>query len=276
MADPTPAAIPAPIKPAHPSLSPLIQSSLAAFESVDLDEMENVALLNRVDTKYLLTERQLAVILQRACAHYRVLTINNARAGAYRSLYFDTPDFRMYLDHHNGLRDRYKVRVRQYVTSSIAFLEVKRKTNRDRTVKTRIPVSPALNSLLGVEGGFVEQQTPYRVHQLLPDLANSFLRTTLVGRDVPERVTLDFGLQTTLRGAEWHFPGLVIAEVKQAKFDAQSPFVRELRALHVEARSFSKYCMGIALLVPDIRANRFKAHRLFLDRLLAVRRTNPE
>ena len=256
------------------ALSAPVSAALLPFDSVILDEMENVALLNRVDTKFLLSEADLVTILGRVNSYYRVLTINGVRAGHYASLYFDTPDYRMYLDHHNGLRDRFKVRVRQYVDSGVAFLEVKRKTNRERTLKTRIPVRPDLMSLLGAEGGFVESETPYRAHMLHPGLSNSFARTTLVGRELSERVTLDFGLRLALGDAEVLLPGLVIAEVKQPKFTTDSPFVRGLRALHIEPRSFSKYCMGLVLLEPHLKSNTFKVHRLFLEQLLAGRRTH--
>ncbi|MBK8341295.1 MAG: VTC domain-containing protein [Flavobacteriales bacterium] len=69
--------------------------------------------------------------------HYRLLEVDGVRGAEYRSLYFDSPALRHYLDHHNGRTLRSKVRFREYVGSGLCFLEVKRKTGTGRTDKAR-------------------------------------------------------------------------------------------------------------------------------------------
>ncbi len=63
---------------------------------------------------------------------------------------FDTPEFELFRWHHAGGRNRYKVRARQYVESRYTFLEVKHKTNKQHTVKSRL--SRARQMLAKVRG----------------------------------------------------------------------------------------------------------------------------
>ena len=108
------------------------------YSPINLDEMEMVSLLNRKDTKFLMSTHQLLNSMRSLQDDYRILSINGKRLNHYRSLYFDTPDFRLYNMHVNGRADRYKVRSREYTDSQLSFLEVKHKTNKDRTIKDRL------------------------------------------------------------------------------------------------------------------------------------------
>ena len=83
---------------------------LARFEPVSLRDLDDVALQDRVDTKMLLTVNQLCSALHQLTDHYQVLKIDGRRMHRYQTLYFDTPDLDFYHQHHNGKRNRYKVR----------------------------------------------------------------------------------------------------------------------------------------------------------------------
>jgi hypothetical protein len=63
---------------------------LHCFDTIRLSEMEDVTLLRRTDTKYLLSESQLYQALERLGDRYRVLEINGRQPHAYQTLYFDT------------------------------------------------------------------------------------------------------------------------------------------------------------------------------------------
>ena len=115
------------------------------MQPISLDEMKEVQLMNRVDTKYLITEKQLLQILQRICNEYYAQEVLGNRFAAYRTVYYDTPDLTMYLIHHNRHLVRDKVRVRTYLDSNLSFCEVKHKNNKGRTSKKRIQVEPIAN-----------------------------------------------------------------------------------------------------------------------------------
>jgi len=249
--------------------------TLSEYESIGLDEMESVQLLDRVDTKFLLHQHHLWQALQRMHADYRVLEVNGIRLNRYRSLYFDTPDFTMYTRHHSGGQNRYKVRCRQYVDSSLAYLEVKFKSSKRRTIKRRRQIDQMMTTLSQDAQTFVSTHCPYDAQHLQPTLWNEFVRITLVSKTQVERLTLDLRLCFRRNRIEAHFADITIAEVKQPKFSVQSAFVRQMRAYGVRPTGFSKYCMGAARLYPYLKQNRFKEKFLRMARLQKTLDNNP-
>ena len=97
--------------------------------------MDEVKLMNRTDTKFVFEYSLLNKLMEEIKAHYYVLDIDGIRLNAYRSLYFDTEDFKFYYEHHNGKKNRNKVRYREYMDSGLCFLEIKKKTIRVRRLR---------------------------------------------------------------------------------------------------------------------------------------------
>ena len=110
---------------------------LGRFESINLQQMDAVKLMNRTDTKFVFSRKLLNDVLSAITTDYSILEINNNIISSYKTLYFDTKDFNFFLDHHNGRGNRYKVRIRQYVESNLHFLEIKNKV-KGRTEKVRV------------------------------------------------------------------------------------------------------------------------------------------
>jgi len=241
---------------------------LTNFAPITLQEMEAVALLNRTDTKMLLTLDRLCDALRHLTDHYRILEIEGRRQHHYQTLYFDTPELDFYLQHHNGKRNRYKVRERAYVDSGLTFVEVKHKTRRDRTIKHRYPVRGLTTEFGPHAAAFIQSHVPFKEEDLAPTLWNSFQRITLVGTRRVERVTLDVNLWLRWNSSWVALPGVAIAEVKQARFSYDSDFAREMRYLGVRPTGFSKYCTGISMLHPGVKYNAFKPRMLHLKRLM--------
>jgi len=248
----------------HPDLSAL----LATFAPVTLAQMADVALLDRSEAKYVMPERMLAPVLSRMNESYRVLVAAGLPMSRYRTLYFDTADLTLYQRHHAGARDRYKVPAREYVDSHAAFFEVKHKTKQWRTVKSRIPMPRIETELNSRTVDFLADTFPYAAGDLDPVLWNNYTRITLVSNTRPERVTLDLDLGFTHEGERAALPGIVVAEVKYSGSLHGSDFARLMREFHVRSTSFSKYCMGVTLLYPDVKQNRFKAKHRLADRLV--------
>lgn len=235
---------------------------LNGFRPITLAEMDSVQLMKRVDTKFVIGLSMLPQILEKACEHYRVLQIDHNRMLPYSSVYFDTCDAKMYTLHHNGKLNRYKVRMRTYMTSGLSFLEIKDKNNKGVTRKKRIKISlDHFNKMRfgDVEKGFVDDNTTYRAETFVPKLQNYFQRITLVDNDQTERVTIDLGL--TFRSVSTQetaiYEQLVIVEMKQ-EAATKSYFREYLNDLKIRPGSMSKYCLGMSLVDHDVKANRFK------------------
>jgi hypothetical protein len=246
---------------------------LESFEAVHLSEMSHAALLRRTDTKYLLSEAQLSWALARLAEHYRILEIDGRRLHRYHTLYFVTQDLALYQQHHNGWRNRYKVRERAYADSDLAFLEIKQKTNTNTTVKTRRQTRALSAQLPQNATPFLRTHYPYPVEELEAKLFNVFQRITLVSMHSVERLTVDVDLRFLWNGACVSLPGIAIAEVKQDGFSVDSEFIRQMRAVGVRATSFSKYCIGVSIVYPEVKHNRFKPQLRQIDRLLCEGRT---
>jgi len=231
--------------------------TLSGFPPISLEEMDHVKLLDRIDTKYMLHEDQLQEYLTAIANQYSILVIGGKSFHPYETLYFDTPDFHLYLMHHNGLRNRYKLRCRKYVNSGISFFEVKSKINTDRTIKKRMLVENIPETLNEQLKHYISENTADVYHNYIPTLRVFFDRITLVNKHANERLTIDLNLRYTSNGSEKKIHNAAIVEVKQEKHSI-SPF-RELMKLQRHAKNYmSKYCLGMTCLNKELKMNLFK------------------
>jgi len=245
-----------------------IKGIVAGYTPISLDEMDGVALMNRTDTKFVMRVDHLIQALSQLTGTYRALSIRGRRLHHYRSRYYDTPDFKTYIQHHDGLRSRYKVRIREYADPGISYLEVKRKNNKNRTIKKRSRISDLHDSLTSGNRDFVSNHYPYEVGSLVSSLWNDFYRITLVSSHRVERLTLDINLQFGDHRRVSGLPGIAIAEVKQDGFSMDSDFIQQMRIQGIRPSGFSKYCIGIAKINGGLKRNRFKSRLLMVDKLI--------
>ena len=92
---------------------------------------------------------------------------------------------------------------------------------------------------------------------MLPVLTTSFDRATLLRRSGSERVTIDTDLRVADGAQEVALRGMILVEVKQ-ELRGPSPVLDALRRAGLRPKPISKYCLGVALLRPDVKHNRFK------------------
>lgn len=244
---------------------------LKDFEPIGLSQMDEITLMNRVDTKYVCTERQLEALLKLAQKDYFALETESGKTTVYDTMYFDTPEQEMYMVHHSGRLIRKKVRVRTYVCSGATFLEVKRKNNHRRTKKKRMEVPQGcLKDFSSAPGAaeFLLEKSGYNPEDLSPALETRFDRITLVNKTKTERVTIDTNLTfcNQRSGAEADMKGLAIIELKQDG-RAASQMKKILSELRIHELRISKYCIGTAMSNPAIKQNRFKEKITIINKL---------
>jgi hypothetical protein len=243
----------------------LIPSILNKFEPISLDQMDQVALMKRKDTKFIIHAKQLTLILQMVQSQYSILEIDGNRLMTYISYYYDTKEHKFYLDHHNKILRRTKVRIRNYVESGLFFLEIKQKDAKGNTLKNRIPRAANENILSSKSEQFIKQIINQNLG-LVKTLRNSFKRITLVNTALKERVTIDLNLDYNGKILN---PDLMIVELKQEKFNRQSPIVKALRKESIYPYSISKYCIGLASIYPKLKQNHFKQKISTITKLTA-------
>lgn len=260
-------------------MNPEILDILSSMNPITLTEMKEVRLMNRVDTKYLVTSSQLLDILRGIHERYYVQEVEGHRLSPYRTVYYDTPELTMFTLHHDRHLVRDKVRVRTYVDSDLTFCEVKHKTNQGRTKKKRVALKvengqwKTISGLSAFNDTFAEAgfQLPYPVDALFPQLETLFDRITLVNFEKTERLTIDCNLRfnNLARGTSASMDPLVVMELKQDG-RARSLFKEVLLELRIKPFKISKYCIGTCLTRPEVRQNRFKPKLRRINKLKAI------
>lgn len=204
-----------------------------------------------------------------------VCEISGQRLLGYESLYYDTPDLKMYTAHRNAKKTRQKIRVRTYLVGGRTYLEVKRKNNHGRTKKKRTLVPREFIMGFGADPqakAFLEEKSWWRYEDIAPVTTTDFSRFTLVNSDMTERLTIDVNIRfrnvRSCRNAE--LTDLVIIELKQ---DGRKH--SRMRDILLQRRVFpfkiSKYCMGVTLTDNDARPGRFIEKVRHVERLTGSR-----
>ncbi len=260
-----------------------MQEILDRYEPITLEEMKDIRLMNRIDTKFVTTVPVLKRLLEIARDDYFVQETGGLRISPYYTLYFDTADCAMYNRHEAGYLVRQKIRIRSYVDAGLNFLEVKTKNNHKRTKKKRMTmenfdaVNPDHNILFRRQDeqfvaydDFLRTYLRYDPEALTAQLENRFDRVTLVNKGKTERLTIDTNLRFhNIATDNFRFMGdIVIIELKRDGLKP-SPILPKLLDLRIHPHGFSKYCIGSALTNDDLRRNRIKPRLHSIERFLA-------
>ena len=254
-------------------------------------------LLTRVDRKYLVPLTCAQNLVDGLAPHARVLAIDERRRFSYTSTYFDTPGLEAFMLAARKRRRRFKVRTRTYLDSGLCFLEVKTCGARGSTVKRRMGYHADDASRLtgpgrafvaaclagaGVTGSAAAREV---AAALRPVLTTTYERTTLHLPRAEARATIDTALtwrrltpgvrtRTTAAGAgapqalsPAHLTAAIndgepvavtdIAVVETKNPATPSPADRALWDAGHRPTRISKYATGMALLHPELPANRW-------------------
>jgi hypothetical protein len=239
---------------------------ISDFTPISLDEMDGVKLMSRTDTKFAFKANKMPELLAQLIPFYRVLAIDGKLIHDYKSLYYDTEERKFYIDHHNSRVNRNKIRFREYVGSGLTFLEIKRKNNKGRTIKKRMKVDAITKELSEKHKEYIKKIIGKELAVNAKQWIN-FSRITLVHKTQKERLTIDINLTFENKKLSGDLKQIVIAEVKQEKMSRSSDFMKIAKEMSILPIRLSKYCMTTLQLNPDVKQNRFKAKRLFINKL---------
>ena len=252
-----------------------LNSILARLETIGLTELnERASMLTRVDRKYLVPLTCAQNLVDGLAPHARVLAIDERRRFSYTSTYFDTPGLEAFMFAARKRRRRFKVRTRTYLDSGLCFLEVKTNGSREATVKDRFKYDPddadritpdghlfVIERL--VESGTCSSDEARTIADaLVPVMDSTYSRTTLHLPHDEARATFDTQLTWDLFGPDGKRLGqgvmvdhLNVVETKNPS--TASPTDRLLWHQGHRPARISKYATGMALLHPELPANRW-------------------
>ena len=243
-----------------------IKESLQRFTPISLSEMDDLKLMNRLDNKFVFSINELGNVLRQAAEHYRVLEINGQREFFYLTKYMDTPDWFFFSEHQKGHADRYKIRMRTYEVNQQSYLEIKHKTNKGQTKKSRIKISNT-DGLDDECRRFIEEKTHRQADNLNFVSINGFNRITLASFETHERITIDHNLSFSYEGKSIKLNRLCIAEVKKERSSMRTPIIDIMKNVHGLNTGLSKYCIGISYLHEDLKQNAFKPKKLLINKI---------
>lgn len=234
------------------------------FEPISLEQLNaTAAMLERLDQKYVVEQAVLLQAVPSLAEHFQILEIDGRREFTYETCYFDDAERHSYFDHHQGRRQRIKVRVRKYTDAQLCFVEVKLKDKRGATIKKRLGYDLDKYGTLD-DGAMQHVQDSYHALygreftlDLEPVIEMSYQRITLVAKEGGERMTIDCNI--VFSGSErTHATGddRFIVETKSANGNGIADKI--LRGLHQHpTKRCSKYCVGMAALQEVGRHNKF-------------------
>lgn len=244
------------------------------FKPATLRDLESMKLLNRYDTKFIITKSRLADILTKLPSQYQILEIDGKRLFEYQNQYFDTEDLLLYKTHHNGKLNRYKVRYRHYVDVDKFFFELKFKTNKSKTEKTRMQKFGFETHINGGADKLIKDSLGINPDMLQKSLNITYNRITLVNSLSKEKITLDFGLNFDNYKNSKYLEDLAIIEIKVDRLKPHTAFTQLLKEQGIRSMKISKYCLGIILTTPGIKYNRFKEKLLRINQLCEIKHDN--
>jgi hypothetical protein len=192
----------------------------------------------RKDTKFIFHKSELQSIIDSLVNEYQLVVHYGKYSQNYSTIYYDSPELKYYLAHHNGHGNRMKMRTRTYENGS-SFFEVKQKTNKGVTLKERYTSAES------------------KLDGLYPQLEVIYERITLYDKCLQEKVTVDFNIQFLDGERKLGYQQLVIVESKKIK-KIYSPFLELMKKKRIEDVSMSKYCLGVVSLFDQVKKNNFK------------------
>lgn len=234
-----------------------------------------IEIFTRKEQKYLITKEQYDELVAQISAYMRPDKFGIDGHYTVTSLYFESPDNKIYFETKNKLKFRQKLRLRVYNDADIhgsAFFEVKQKhkkvVNKRRML---LPLEEAYRYLANTSaseeslGDYETSNTQVlreidnfrHLYNLHPEMIVSYDRHALHGiYDTELRITFDFNLrcrnddlflENGPDGEHFIDTDLVVLEVK-VNNSVPLWLTRILQNLNCEQRSASKFCTSLELL----------------------------
>jgi hypothetical protein len=228
---------------------------LEDFVPLTLEEVLELAdNQRRIDRKYLLTQEQYEDFLRFLKGKTKILEINGVRNFSYKSLYYDTPDLRLYRQGKQDHSHKHKIRSRVYKDTGLLKLEVKTK-RLEETIKERQDAADLLIDAEGfefIEDTLSEKNIPVdHLPELEPVLATYYKRSTFVDESEALRLTIDSDVifKDEATGKEFAVNDYYIAETKAAL--RPSDYDKYLWSKNIRPHAMSKYALGVSILKND-------------------------
>lgn len=225
---------------------------LRNFAPIGLETMDaTAALRRRIDTKYVLTHREVEAVLEELCqlGSWHRLVIAGSDEFSYSNIYFDH-DLTSFRHHTQKRHRRFKIRSRHYSTTRDTQLELKIRSGPGYTSKERIArvghtAKLDDNEYQWLTSHLIDNGLEPHAHRPQSTTVVRYIRSTLVQPEQGERITIDHNLSTDgpRRNMEL-LTGAIVVEIKSS--ERRSTFSELLLRHGHRPQPFSKYCAAAA------------------------------
>lgn len=228
-------------------------STLNDFSAINLDQLNaSASFLDRIDRKFLLTQKQLEFILEDFDDSFFILDIAGKKIFSYDNVYMDTDAYKFYNDHQNKEKSRVKVRTRLYKDSDLSFFEFKQK-QKWVTRKFRYEIPTSEHWIMTKESKWFYKWVymsfySEKAEKISPAIRTSYSRMTLVSKDSSERLTIDFNIKcknlrknTSEKPLSWVLNPSQEQETNVDEIDLTNLVI-------VESKSMSKKCRSVDII----------------------------
>lgn len=228
-------------------------NKLNSFDPITLSQMNSGAsFLERIDTKYILTEKDFNDIIVDLEKDFYILNIGWKSMFKYDSVYMDTEAYDFYKQHQNNEKSRTKIRTRLYKDSDMAFFEYKQKVNwLTRKFRYLFPSEEHGKMTKGKTRFFewVYSSFYWKLpEKVFPSIRSEYNRLTLCAKDSWERLTVDFDIKLTdLRNEnkpQISLNNVVIIESKSMNKNCISKDIMKKNKIK-KSYNCSKYCIWL-------------------------------
>jgi hypothetical protein len=234
-----------------------IEAVLSPFERLGLNDFGDGRFAERRDRKFPCHIEEIVRTIEGLNDQYDLITPNEESISSIGTLYFDTPNYDFFRDHHRGKAVRQKVRFRKYPDTKTSFLEIKKKSVKGLTLKERVITEFDADDLTAEMRRFLRENGVTTSEELKAVLEVNYRRFSFISKDRLERFSIDFEVNFNNSDGKGHFGELAIIEVKQPNWET-TPIIRKIRENRIRETSLSKYCLSLTSLIPELKSNRFK------------------
>ncbi len=229
-----------------------LQQALLKFTPISLSELNKKAqLMDRIETKYVISREELPKLLKKLTKTFDVLTIDGLKIFSYDNIYMDTQDLKYYKQHIESASERIKMRTRRYLDSNLTFFEFKYKNSGEMT-KYRYNTIKEMHGIMDADAYAFCNKIYQKTHgkgfedTVKPTISTAYKRITLVHKKGGERITIDLDLafaETENSEHQYVMPPIAIVEVKtKQKHTKTHKILKKLNTKEIS--SCSKYCLA--------------------------------
>jgi hypothetical protein len=241
-------------------------TQISKFNNVSLLDIQDKALMGRIDSKYIIDASHLDALLEAAIEEYDVLEIDGQRDMYYQTIYYDNEGFDLYNHARVKRPNRFKIRYRKYHVNNLEFFELKEKVRGTSTFKHRITLNENENPELEKSIFLSNYGKEYKDYKEVLDVR--YNRICLISRSSTERITIDTSLTVDNFNGKKDFQNLAIIEVKSNKVLSKNPVTASLKKLDCHPISCSKYCIGLAYTDHNLKKSGFAPQMRIINTIL--------